>query len=273
MSSEKIPDIVFEDNEDEKDEIIVIDSRDNIPKEKTEDDELPEDYKGKSKKELVELLNQTKNQADTVNALQQGIAQLGDKIRPQYAQPQVQQPQGKSDDEFFKDLETEAFKEGQFAKTIKEAIRRELNPVQGFVTNQIAALTKKNIGSDPIYQKYGNEVEEFINTTIPQYRGTPQGYEFALKEIRARHMEDIIKDEVEKRISESLKSNNQKEKNSIPSFSERSSAPAAGLKQKTNKIYLTPKEETAYKKYAEERGIPEEKIRERIEELRTKKII
>jgi hypothetical protein len=202
-----VPNLEFEPEEEEESlenqELeVFVKGRDVIPEEPKEDDDLPEDYRNLSKKELVEMLMAAKAGSDTASALQAAIQGLGDKIsRPSPTpQPQmpVQQP-GESSEEFAKRVNQALFGENPYA-VLKEVITREVAPLLSGLQNQSVQTAKQLLLRDeekgPIFRKYKDEVEAMVASMPPEHRNNPGVYEFALNQIQVKHMDEIISDKV-----------------------------------------------------------------------------
>lgn len=190
----------FVDEEDEGDEeIVVVDDEEFDP-----DSGLPDDVKGKSKKELWEEYQEKQGQADTIKAMQDSFKAISDKLGDvegrksavQQQQPQVQQQPGESDEEFDKRVAKELFASDNPAQLLRElnerSTRKTLGPILGVLHNQAKSLIELDPNDGPMYKKYKDEVDQMVESMPQQQRANPQVYKMALERTKAMHQEDII---------------------------------------------------------------------------------
>jgi len=213
MAKEKVlvPDLSFEEEENtsEDQEIeVLVEGRDEIPKETSEEDSLPEEYRGLTKSQLVAALSEAKKGPDQATALREAINGLGEKLSKPTAPssnpvPVPIQQRGESDEEFAARVNKELFGENPLS-VVREVIRREINPLvqelRGTILQQTKRLLEKDSKDGPILEKYREEVEATIASLPPEQRTHPGAYEWAIKEVRGKHFEEIVQAEVEARL-------------------------------------------------------------------------
>lgn len=207
-------DFQFEESGSSEDdlEIIEVDSIGDIPKEPeepSEDEGLPEELKGKSKKELWEMLQKGQNNADTAQALREGIADLGKTL--QKPPPVENQQPGESDEEFRERIEKELFNNpgtalDEYGNRLTGKIVSTYSPI---IMEQQRRIMKLDPSTGENFKRFESEIDETLATLSPRDQNNPKALEWAYKQVLDRHQEEIasekIEDQVEKKVAERLK--------------------------------------------------------------------
>jgi len=238
------------------------------PPENDEDDESVT----LSKEEYDKLIAQRSGeggQEDIGSAIANALKSMqGDQKEPINQQQNVPQQQpGESDEEFWSRVEEDVFKDGKTAPTMKEAIMRVVAP---YMNQNMMATAKAErellMLKNPSAKKYGNEIDKKVKT-LPQWQQVqPGAYEWAYNQVLMEHRDDIIEEEVQRRLKEqqggqesNTQQNAQSPKTSAnTSFQESggmSSSTARGAKKR--KRYVTPREQHM----ADVKGAPIDRIK------------
>ena len=197
---------------------------------------------------------------DPLEAITKGFKELGEALKDkQTVQPQipVQKP-GESDEEFAERLKEALFSENPLP-ALKEAVERFTQPVvqqQAYTTMELAKrVMELDPEKGPIFKKYKSEIDAFIKTLPPNVQMNPGVYEYAYKEIYARHMNDIIEEklkekeeEIRKKVMEELKGT---QKGTQSQGAYMTGEPVTKGRPK-KRVYVTQEERDE----AERRGIP-----------------
>ncbi len=201
--------------EDQEIEVLVR-GRDEIPPEPTEDDSLPEEFKGMSKAQLYAQLQEAKRGSDQASALQSAISDLGERLsKPTPTAPAapapIQQP-GESDAEFAERINKSLFGDNPYA-VLQEAIRRELAPHVRGIQSEILQTKRRILEKEEtsLFTKYREEIEATVATLPPEQRLNPGAYEWALGQVKVRHLDDIIEERVQERVKSQAASEEAKE--------------------------------------------------------------
>lgn len=182
------------------------------------EDNLPAELQGKSTQEAYDLMkseherileaerNQYKAQ---LYELQQKQAEETKKATSQ--QPQGQQQyqygygyipgaSGQADDESDFYTDPNGFVEKQFQKRV--------GPLANYTFNALKETNKSNfqarIGQDE-WEKYGEEVEQFVNALAPEMQANPKAYETAYNFARSQHVDEIAEERASKQAQTQLR--------------------------------------------------------------------
>lgn len=192
---------------------------DNLPKKKEEQNpQLPPELQGKSVAEVYEMLAQEHNK--TVEQIKNemkaqaydGMQQKGDEqqkqqtsqYQPQSQQgyqyqysPSQQQGQGEEDYDFL--TNPDKFMDKQLQKRLAPIVQTTFQSLKE--TNK--AQFVNNIGAEE-WQKYGEEIEQFVNTLSPQVQVHPNAYKQAYKFVQSSHLDEIVSSKASQQASEKL---------------------------------------------------------------------
>lgn len=208
----------FEDGEEEP-ELVLLGPDDPDPEEEavptpSEDDDLPPDLRGLSKKDLAAKLADMSGKADQTAALKEVMERMNQNSAKPMDIPQQQQ--GESDQAFRERFNKELFKSKDPAGLFQELIERTTAPYVSQLGQTIGSVTRKQLKSDPvegeIFKKYEHEVDQMLNTLGPGDRMNPQALEWAYNRVKQNHVDDIaearaaakVEELVAKRVEEEL---------------------------------------------------------------------
>lgn len=193
---------------------------------------------------VEELRRQLKEQQDRIERLTQENQQRN-MLEPvmsqlQQMQQQQQMPQrepGESEEEFRKRLDDNYLETG-ITGAMDEYFARRLRPeVQRLLQNNLYTsrrLAMLDPEKGPLYQKYRQEVEQYVQNLPPQQRlYSPTVYEDAITAVSARHGDEIINERLQQALEqerERIKEELRKEMGlaSAPKRAARSATPIQG---------------------------------------------
>lgn len=224
----------FEEGEDEP-ELVLLGPDDPDPEEEavptaSEDDELPPDLQGLSKKDLAAKLSEMSGKADQTAALKEVMEKLNQGSARPVEVPQQQQ--GESDQAFRERFNKELFKSKDPAGLFQELIERTTAPYVSQLGQTIGTVTRKQLRNDPVegevFKKYEHEVDQMLNTLGPGDRMNPQALEWAYNRVKQNHVDDIaearaaakVEELVAKRVEEELAKAGVGKAKAQPRFSE-----------------------------------------------------
>lgn len=166
---------------------------------------LPEELRGKSPEEIYATL--ASEHEKEVNAVKgqfsEQLSSLNEKLEsisapkqsqrpPQYVPPQFQQQQEEPD--LYTDQE--GFMEHQFNKRLGPFVQTMAQNSRHFGRQ---LFQQKNAEG---YDKYKDEIEQFVDGLSPQVQANPQAYDMAYKFIIGTHADDIIKEKTNSAATE-----------------------------------------------------------------------
>jgi predicted nucleic acid-binding Zn ribbon protein len=205
------------------------------------DAKLPEEYRGKSKEEIIAQLTEVRKQqeelskkADATAALSQGLAQLGQTLsKPSTTQspPDIEAQRATYEEK--KRKFAERAKERFFDEPVEvldEYARLSIQPAfEAMLVSQIPTyrtLAELNPDVGWVMKKYGPEVDDIVNKLPPAQKvNNPSLYVEAAKRIKAEHLEEIVAEKVAVEVAKQLKTQPQPSRANVPNFSEHSSNP------------------------------------------------
>jgi exonuclease VII large subunit len=190
--------------------------------EKTDDDQqkessLPEQLQGKSPDEMYEMLKQEHERV--VNKLK--AEKFDQKTETPPAQPQQQparqapsypppSPQGGRGEgtrvgyggagEAEPDIYTdpEGFMDRQLQRRLQPLIQTQTQALRS--TNQ--QMFQQSVGEE--YEKYKDELEQFVDALHPQLQVDPRAYKQAYNYVRSLHLDEIVEEKSKSKATESL---------------------------------------------------------------------
>jgi hypothetical protein len=143
-------------------------------------------------------------QRETLN----GVQSIVQSQQRQYAN-QALPPNYKTDAEFDQEIENEIVAAGGTRKAISKVLAREMAPIVQHYEQQLADLRKEQVSSDPalggVMKKYGKEVDEILAHLPPAQRASKQAYEFAVAQVQAKHLDEIVEERIAARLAEKEK--------------------------------------------------------------------
>jgi len=185
----------------EDEPLFLVDGIDEIPDDALEEDPIPEDVKKlqEEKEALQRQMEELRKQADATMALQQGISELGQTLRPQtQPQPQPQQPQAPKDPLLEKDNFNEKFLEDPYGMLEKFQMQKLAPEFQRIMQTNVS-YAKQFLMLDPekskVYEKYAPEVEEVVKSFPPVKQFTdPNVYKEAADIVASRHFSETLEE-------------------------------------------------------------------------------
>ena len=192
-------------------------------KEQEPDVNLPDELKGKSTQEAYDLMkseherileaerNQYKAQLYELQQKQEEEAKKATSQQPQgYQQSQQQQgsyqygygygASGQAEEEPDIYTDPNGFVEKQFQKRV--------GPLANYTFNALKETNKSNfqskIGQEE-WQKYGQEVEQFVDALAPEMQANPKAYETAYNFARSQHVDEIANELASKQSQSQLR--------------------------------------------------------------------
>jgi len=175
----------------QEEEIVYVDSEDQIPKEPEEES---------SKIDVDEVL---RKQGERQNEL---LANLGDRIAASGVKgPPVQQGPRETDEEFQKRYDKLAFENPLKAR--QEYDKRYLGPVVGKVFEQNFQLKKEMLSRDPetaeLFKEYGKEIDAEISRLPAAQKMDPNSLQQVLDRVKISHIDEIVEKKVADLIAKS----------------------------------------------------------------------
>jgi hypothetical protein len=159
------------------------------------------DTGGKSVKEILAENEALRQQADQASAIQRGITDLGtvlQKQQPANQQPPAMKP-GETREEYAKRFNKEFFGADSYT-VLEDAVKKMVTPYINQVQQSVATVNRALYKDDFIYKTYKDEVEGKIAALPADQQSHPQVVEWAIKQVKADHVEDIV----EMKIQEAL---------------------------------------------------------------------
>jgi hypothetical protein len=195
-----VPDIQFQDDDPE---VVFVASEDEIPKE--EGTELPEEYQGKSASEIAAEALKYKAQANSTETITQGFAALQETLsKPQQAtSPPAPTPKKER-------ITREEFNKELFGDDPKGVIDRYFAEKQEELTQANAGnvyLAKQVAKTGPdgeFVVKHEAEIDQMIMTLPVNQRTNPAAVDWALKQVKAAHVDDLVDERVDAAVEKKL---------------------------------------------------------------------
>lgn len=172
-----------------------------------EDDELPEELRGKSKKEIADLLKeQSKKGASPDPALAEGLTKLSEAILKSRKEeggtgPEVQKP-GESEEDFWKRASTALFDEKEIKQTLFAGVDKHPRIARLAVQNMENQKEILQLRHPKVWESYGEEIETEAKGLLKQYGPDGEIYKAAFQNVRARHVDEIVGGPKDQKIAE-----------------------------------------------------------------------
>lgn len=176
-----------------------------------DDEDVPEQFKGKSKKQIIEEMQQQQSIGQLGQEFRQGMNELAQSLRRPAPNPEQGQGQKQQEtEEEFRERARKQLWKGDPMKVLDEFAQRKYGPELEFMRQSLATVTKQQMKTDPqrgeLFKKYEDEIDRFIQDEVPvQQRNHPQVYEYAYKQVMDRHRDEIQQTEVQKQVAEQLR--------------------------------------------------------------------
>ena len=184
-SSEKV-EMAFEPGDESDVEVIALKEGETLPPPEEEKKEEPEKVQ-LSKEEFQALISGR----DSGATLAAGLEKLGEKLAPQPQYPGPM-PVPQADE----DLESEAFKPGQFKKVVSKIVEQtqaaSLSQISRIAQEQEKKILRLDPDTSEIYKKYEKEIEARVAGLPPNMRFAPDIYGQAYRVITQEKMGEII---------------------------------------------------------------------------------
>lgn len=194
----------YDEFEDDDDSIEIVPPGQEVEEEAEEDTETVK----LSKAEFEAL----KNSANSVEAMRESIGELGQSLKggrqPEPVNETPQQQEGESDEAFWKRFSKDLFESDNPKPLFEEMLNRMAGPLVNQQNAELAKANKRLMQMDPErgqrFKKYQEEIESFVKALPKQQQTHPQVWEYAYGEVLKRHTDDLINEEVEKRMQERM---------------------------------------------------------------------
>ena len=170
--------------------------------------EVEEEEEEKQAEEQTAEQTQEETKPAVEDVLARQFEELNKNLRA-IGKPEKELPEkrtGESDEEFWKRVGEDIFDGEKMPKALTEVVQRVTSPVMAkLATSQME--DKKTIlrlapETKPVFERYGDEIEEEIKKLTRTYGPDPNIPKVALEEVKKRHSEEIVADQVERRVNE-----------------------------------------------------------------------
>jgi hypothetical protein len=173
------------------------------------DEDLPEDVKKSSKKDLYNKVKALEEKAAAAPGVEDRIAgsfaKAVEGLRPAPAAA-APAPARESDADFMGRLKKDLFDEEKAPALLKELVAREVGPMfaQTVEINfaQARRLAEMDAETGPVLKRYGKEVDAMLGTLPDNVRKTPQALDYVLKQVRSAHISDIAREMAQTMLEE-----------------------------------------------------------------------
>jgi hypothetical protein len=198
MAKEKDEDLLPEFEDDKEEETQFVDETEAEPE---PEEELPEEVKKSSKKDLYARVQAAEKKVaeapDPTERISKAFEDAVGKIRPQEA-PLIQQP-GETDAAFRERFKTDAFDENKGIDTFNELIDRRIGPrlAQANELNfkQAERIMELDPETGPSFKKYKAEIQAYIKANFPPgVQRDPRVLELAFNQVRVVHVDEIAQE-------------------------------------------------------------------------------
>ncbi len=181
------------------------------------DEGLPEEIKKLSRQDLYarvkDLEGKAASQPDPTERIAKAVEGAFSKVSiPQTpAAPQKVETEA----EFRARLKTDLFDEEKAEGILNELVDRRLGPrflqMQETAFKTTERLLETDASEGTIYKRYKGEVQEVLQTLPPEIRKTPQALEFAFKQVKINHIDDIASERAKILLEEERKKAEERE--------------------------------------------------------------
>jgi len=181
-----------------------------------EDAELPEEFRGLTRKQIVERLAARKDEgAQVAEIVAKGLSELAGAIpKPQPKdddddEAQVGQKPGETLEAYFERVGDDLFNRENMAKLFPEAVMRSVAPALMQANASAMMLAQKVLRLDsetgPIYARYRDEIEREAKKLMKRHGPDARIYDVAYQEVTKRHQADIERERIEAAVQERLR--------------------------------------------------------------------
>ena len=182
-----------------------------------------------------EQFEELQKNADTASALKESVNELGKSVNQQQQQPVNEVPQqakGESDDDFWKRFSDQLFKSDNPKELFQEMMNRMAGPYVNEQRSQLSKVNKQLLMRDeekgPRFKKYASEIEAFVKSLPAEQQNHPDVWEYAYQQVMQRHQDELIQEEVDRKVKELMESREQEPSSSSSAERQRGGSPASG---------------------------------------------
>jgi len=181
---------VFEDDDEE--EIIIVDSEDDIPIEETDEEDLPEEVKNKSKKDLYsQLVNQKNSNESMADTLKEGFNNLSQTLKPAaIVEKPVEVDMVAARKNFAKELfeGDPADATEKFIKLLSKPIEEKLTASEQTTFNVAVDIYKNDDKYKEIFENDEAEIVSVLGTYDPKFQRDPRVLKQVIDGIKQRKL-------------------------------------------------------------------------------------
>jgi hypothetical protein len=253
-------------------EIVELEEGQVAPAEKKEE-ELPEQFRGMSAKQmaqrLLDLEGEVKTKGDASTALKDGIAALGEKLQSGQQVLPIQE-KGESEEEFAARFSKQLFEDGTSPfKAMDELVEKRgmkkimqaLAPMLQTLNAQALKNAERDVKTDdvdgPIFKRYEREIRAKIKSLPMDQQNNPQVFKYITDQVKIEHFSELVSEGAGTQGERPQAATATKARAASPFFTESASSPRGGERQK---VYVTAED----KRIAMENGMPiEEYVKRR----------
>jgi len=181
---------VFEDDDEE--EIVIVDSEDDIPIEETDEDDLPEEVKSKSKKDLYsQLISQKNSNESMAETLKEGFTSLSQTLKPAAI---VEKPVEVDMDAARKNFEKAIFEQDpagateKFIKLVSKPMEDKLAENEMKTFNVAVDIYKNDDKYKEIFENDEAEIVSVLGTYDPKFQRDPRVLKQVIDGIKQRKL-------------------------------------------------------------------------------------
>lgn len=203
--AKSLSDLNFEESdEDYTPKFVELEPGQKPPSEEDNEPDLPDEVKSKSKADLYNELQQLRQKADPVDAIERGLRGLKDDLRAPAPVQQVVQPQqpGESDEAFRERINEQLFKADNPSQLIEELVERKTKNLQAQVGNTTMELKRQLMKTNPqtsdVFNKYEQEIVQRVQSLPAQDQSNPGAFDWAYQQTLNAHLDDIIEERAKK---------------------------------------------------------------------------
>lgn len=170
------------------------------------DENLPEPLKGKTPAEMFEIMKaehirEMAEQNQDYTKKLEALA-LNPPAMPQApAQPQFQPPAQPAEQVPSYDQDPQAY--------LNHQVDQRLRPiVQSMVSSARAAgkeLAEQKFKDDPIFTKYRDDIEKFVDSVSPQMQSQPGIYQIARDFVRSQHVDELVEERTKSNLKDAVR--------------------------------------------------------------------
>jgi hypothetical protein len=174
------------------------------------DDDLPEDVKNLSKKELYEKMQEIKNQGSQTQNFTDAIDRIANMQKPQQMQNVPQTIEKDPLVEFLKDKDKISAKmiespDELFREFASLSEQRTAKMVANATVENSIQLLKVQSDTKDVVTKYEGEIRGLLSQVDPMQRANPEVIQGVIRMVKGSHTSELMESEVERQVKERLK--------------------------------------------------------------------